>query len=143
MNGPKFENVMKSATKKKYFEIWTHPDFKWSKWLVCQWSRFSDFCTDIKWFLTKRRLFLWISNGWTYSFQIKNGTANLCSFGAQTNGWSCILKLSFLFACTNTGLRVHFSSDGRWSISSFPSPLFFVTGRTLSSECFTFLPGKK
>ena len=54
----------------------------------------------------------------------------------------CIERIEFILntrlLILNTGQRIHFSSQGQWSIS-----LFFVTSRTLSSECFTSPPRQK
>ena len=47
-------------------------------------------------------------NEWTIGPRMKNGRANLCLFWAQTNGRSCVLKLSFLFACTMSAIYKSF-----------------------------------
>ena len=42
-----------------------------------------------------------------------------------------------MHALSNTGLRVHFSSYGQWSISPFPSPLFSLQ---VGHSCLSVLP---
>ena len=42
---------------------------------------------------------------WIFRHRMRNGRSNLCSFWAQTNGRSCVLKLSFLFASTLSAIH--------------------------------------
>ena len=47
-------------------------------------SKSRHFCTDFKWFLTKWRPFVWISNGWAFRFQMPFQIQTICnptSFG--------------------------------------------------------------
>ena len=54
-------------------------------------SKFGCFCLDFKWFLTKWRPFVWISNGWEILFQIPFEIGTICNptsfwpFEIQTN----------------------------------------------------------
>ena len=63
---------------------------------------------------------------WTTGLRMKNGCANLCSFWAQTNGWSCVLKLLFKkLLCSPRFLG---------SIISYFPPLFRLTTHSPLSE---------
>ena len=48
---------------------------------------------------------------WTICPRMKKWRANLCLFWAQTNSWSCVLKLSFLFACTMSAMFEFLNSN--------------------------------
>ena len=84
----------------KLFEVWTfwRSDFKWSSFSYgysyspnhLKNGQF-NICPEDRWFLTKWQLFVWISNGWAFGFQIPFQIRTICN---PTSFWPFQIQTS-------------------------------------------------